>query len=334
MQNVTDVDDPLLERAVATGQDWRELARSETALFAEDMAALNVPAAAGLHRGGGVDPLGGAVDRAAARRRRGVRRGRRPVLHDLGGRRGSARSPGSTRPRCARSSPSVGATPPGRASAPRWTACSGRPRAPTSRRGTPTLGHGRPGWHIECTAIALDHLGMGFDVQGGGSDLAFPHHEMCAAQAGIATGESPFAEHFVHAGMVGYEGHKMSKSRGNLVFVSRLRRAGVPLGGRPPGPAGPPLPQRLGVDPGRPGAGRAPRAARGARACRRPVGPVVRRAAGRGARADRRRPRRPGRAGADRPAGPRTRSAGWARIAMPPGRSRVLLDTLLGVDLS
>jgi L-cysteine:1D-myo-inositol 2-amino-2-deoxy-alpha-D-glucopyranoside ligase len=89
------------------------------------------------------------------------------------------------------------------------------------------LGHGRPGWHIECTAIALDHLGMGFDVQGGGSDLAFPHHEMCSAQAQVATGEPAFASHFVHAGMVGYEGHKMSKSRGNLVFVSRLRRAGV-----------------------------------------------------------------------------------------------------------
>jgi L-cysteine:1D-myo-inositol 2-amino-2-deoxy-alpha-D-glucopyranoside ligase len=68
---------------------------------------------------------------------------------------------------------------------------------------------------------------MSFDVQGGGSDLAFPHHEMCAAQARAATGREPFARHFVHAGMVGYEGHKMSKSRGNLVFVSVLRRSGV-----------------------------------------------------------------------------------------------------------
>jgi len=68
---------------------------------------------------------------------------------------------------------------------------------------------------------------MGFDVQGGGSDLAFPHHEMCSAQAITATGQAPFAGHFVHAGMVGYDGHKMSKSRGNLVFVSRLRAAGI-----------------------------------------------------------------------------------------------------------
>jgi L-cysteine:1D-myo-inositol 2-amino-2-deoxy-alpha-D-glucopyranoside ligase len=65
-------------------------------------------------------------------------------------------------------------------------------------------------------------------VQGGGSDLAFPHHEMCAAQARAATGAAAFAGHFTHAGMVGYAGHKMSKSRGNLVFVSALRREGVP----------------------------------------------------------------------------------------------------------
>ncbi len=226
VQNVTDVDDPLLERAVATGQDWRELARSETALFAEDMAALNVlpprdyigavesipsvvqwigrlrdagavydvdgdlyfttSAAPGFGEVSGLDP---AAMRAVFAERGGdpARPGKRTPLDCM-----------------------------------LWQAA--RPDEPAWDT---ELGHGRPGWHIECTAIALDHLGMGFDVQGGGSDLAFPHHEMCSAQAGIATGESPFAEHFVHAGMVGYEGHKMSKSRGNLVFVSRLRRAGV-----------------------------------------------------------------------------------------------------------
>jgi L-cysteine:1D-myo-inositol 2-amino-2-deoxy-alpha-D-glucopyranoside ligase len=90
------------------------------------------------------------------------------------------------------------------------------------------LGHGRPGWHIECTAIALEHLGMAFDVQGGGSDLTFPHHEMCASLAHVATGRWPFARRYVHAAMVGLGGHKMSKSRGNLVFVSRLLGAGWP----------------------------------------------------------------------------------------------------------
>ena len=89
------------------------------------------------------------------------------------------------------------------------------------------LGHGRPGWHIECAAIALDHLGMTIDVQGGGTDLAFPHHEMSASEAQVLRQAHPFARHYVHSAMVGWQGHKMSKSRGNLVFVSALRHAGT-----------------------------------------------------------------------------------------------------------
>jgi len=88
------------------------------------------------------------------------------------------------------------------------------------------LGRGRPGWHIECTAIALESLGETFDVQGGGSDLVFPHHEMCAAEGIAATGK-PFASAYVHVAMVGLDGEKMSKSKGNLVLVSRLRDEGV-----------------------------------------------------------------------------------------------------------
>jgi L-cysteine:1D-myo-inositol 2-amino-2-deoxy-alpha-D-glucopyranoside ligase len=86
---------------------------------------------------------------------------------------------------------------------------------------------GRPGWHIECTAIAIEYLQPSetdqtlIDIQGGGSDLIFPHHEMCAAQAKVITGKE-LASHYVHAGMVGLDGEKMSKSKGNLVFVSRL----------------------------------------------------------------------------------------------------------------
>ena len=89
------------------------------------------------------------------------------------------------------------------------------------------LGHGRPGWHIECSTIALTYLGSQIDVQGGGSDLTFPHHEMSAAQAESLTGIEPFARFYVHSGMVSWQGHKMSKSRGNLVFVSTLRHDGV-----------------------------------------------------------------------------------------------------------
>ncbi|MGH3657663.1 MAG: cysteine--1-D-myo-inosityl 2-amino-2-deoxy-alpha-D-glucopyranoside ligase, partial [Micromonosporaceae bacterium] len=86
-----------------------------------------------------------------------------------------------------------------------------------------SLGPGRPGWHIECAVIALGLLGDQVDVQGGGSDLIFPHHECSAAHAEVLTGRWPFARAYVHAGMVGLHGEKMSKSKGNLVFVSRLR---------------------------------------------------------------------------------------------------------------
>ena len=85
------------------------------------------------------------------------------------------------------------------------------------------LGPGRPGWHIECAVIALGLLGPQVNVQGGGSDLLFPHHEMSAAHAEALTGHTPFATHYAHAGMIGLAGEKMSKSKGNLVFVSRLR---------------------------------------------------------------------------------------------------------------
>ena len=101
----------------------------------------------------------------------------------------------------------------------------------TAREGEPfwecDLGPGRPGWHVECAAIALNRLGPQIDVNGGGSDLIFPHHECGAAHAEAHTGVHPFAKHYVHAGMIGLDGEKMSKSRGNLVFVSKLRSQGV-----------------------------------------------------------------------------------------------------------
>jgi L-cysteine:1D-myo-inositol 2-amino-2-deoxy-alpha-D-glucopyranoside ligase len=96
----------------------------------------------------------------------------------------------------------------------------GEPMWPSS------LGAGRPGWHIECTTIAMNLLQLPIDVQGGGSDLAFPHHDMCNMQAWALNG-TPLAQSFVHAGMIGLDGEKMSKSRGNLVLVSQLLAAGT-----------------------------------------------------------------------------------------------------------
>ena len=83
-------------------------------------------------------------------------------------------------------------------------------------------GPGRPGWHIECSALALRELGTTIDLHGGGSDLIFPHHECERAQSEAATGE-PFVKHWMHTALIGKDGEKMSKSLGNLVFVDKLR---------------------------------------------------------------------------------------------------------------
>jgi L-cysteine:1D-myo-inositol 2-amino-2-deoxy-alpha-D-glucopyranoside ligase len=89
-------------------------------------------------------------------------------------------------------------------------------------------GAGRPGWHIECSALALRELGTTIDLHGGGSDLIFPHHECERAQSEAATGQQ-FVKHWMHVAMVSMDGHKMSKSRGNLVFVDKLRTKHDPM---------------------------------------------------------------------------------------------------------
>ena len=225
VQNVTDVDDPLLERAERDQDDWQVLAMRETALFREDMTALRIlPPYRYI---GAVESIPLVVslvqrllDSGAAYRVDqdvyfdvhaepgfGSVSGLEPALREkiFGERGGDPDRPGKRHPLdCLL-----------------WQAeRPGEPAWETS------LGKGRPGWHIECAAIALEYLGSGIDVQGGGSDLAFPHHEMGAAEAQVVTGERPFAHTYVHAGMVGLDGEKMSKSRGNLVFVSKLRAAG------------------------------------------------------------------------------------------------------------
>ncbi|MBK6874311.1 MAG: cysteine--1-D-myo-inosityl 2-amino-2-deoxy-alpha-D-glucopyranoside ligase [Kineosporiaceae bacterium] len=233
VQNVTDVDDPLLERAAATGVDWHDLAVQQTQLFADDMAALAViPPEQYL---GVIDTLPLVVDAV----QRLIASGHAYTVPGHGGEPdGDVYFAINADPRFGEVSHLDDAT---------MTAIfaerGGDPARPgkkhpldpllwrVARPDEPewdgqTLGRGRPGWHIECTTIALEHLGMSFDVQGGGSDLAFPHHEMGASHAHALTGEYPFAKVYAHAGMVGYEGHKMSKSRGNLVLVSRLRAAG------------------------------------------------------------------------------------------------------------
>ena len=96
-----------------------------------------------------------------------------------------------------------------------------QPSAPDEPSWESRWGPGRPGWHVECSALALREIGRTVDIHGGGSDLVFPHHECEAAQSEAVTGR-PLARHWMHAGMVGLDGEKMSKSLGNLVFVEDL----------------------------------------------------------------------------------------------------------------
>jgi L-cysteine:1D-myo-inositol 2-amino-2-deoxy-alpha-D-glucopyranoside ligase len=226
VQNVTDVDDPLLERAVERGEDWREVADRETALFRADMTALRVLPPTDYV--GAVESIPLVVEVVERLRERGA-------VYELGGdlyfsvasdvRFGAVA--GLPLPAMVDAFRERGGDPdrPGKKDpldCLLWH--RERPEEPSWEA---ALGRGRPGWHVECTAIALHHLGMGLDVQGGGTDLAFPHHEMCASQAHVAEAAWPFARAYVHTGMVGLDGEKMSKSRGNLVFVSRLREDGV-----------------------------------------------------------------------------------------------------------
>jgi L-cysteine:1D-myo-inositol 2-amino-2-deoxy-alpha-D-glucopyranoside ligase len=229
VQNVTDIDDPLLERAARDGQDWTAVAERETQLFRDDMTALRVlPPSAYVGAVEAMDEVATLVatllDAGAAYR----------VEDDVYFSVAAAQHFGQVSPYDAATMLQLSAE---RGGDPQ-RAGKKDPLDPllwlAARPGEPAwdspLGPGRPGWHVECAAIALNRLGTGFDVQGGGSDLLFPHHEMSAAHTEAATGQWPFAQAYVHAGMVGLAGEKMSKSRGNLVFVSRLRAAGVEPG--------------------------------------------------------------------------------------------------------
>src|SRR6476620_357589 len=223
--NVTDVDDPLLERATKVGVDWRELAEREIELFRQDMDALRVLPPS--HFVGAVESMGLITDLIGRLQDAGVlyaveddlyfsvaadpafgqesRWTREQMLEIYADRGGDPDRPGKKDP---------------------LDCLVWRAERPGEPAWESPFGPGRPGWHVECSAMALEYLGDTFDVQGGGSDLVFPHHEMCASEAQVLTGR-PFAQAHVHAGMVGYDGEKMSKSRGNLVFVSALRNSDV-----------------------------------------------------------------------------------------------------------
>ena len=230
VQNITDIDDPLLERAKRDGVDWTDLAHQQIDLFRSDMINLRVIPPA--HYIGAVDAIPLVTDaieklsskdsiysverdlyfkvHADAQFGQRSHLSQEKMMEIFAERGGDPTRVGKIDPLDCLV----------------WM--SQRPNEP----GWPSpFGTGRPGWHIECTAIAIKYLEPSpsedalIDIQGGGSDLIFPHHEMCAAQAQILTGK-PLASTYVHAGMIGLDGEKMSKSKGNLVFVSKLIAAG------------------------------------------------------------------------------------------------------------
>ena len=230
VQNITDIDDPLLERAKRDGVDWNDLAHQQIDLFRSDMTHLRVIPPA--HYISAVDAIPLVTNAIVELKRKesiytvdedlyftvhsDKQFGERShlsldeMLQIFSERGGDPNREGKSHPLDCLV----------------WM--SQRPNEP----GWPSpFGIGRPGWHIECTAIAIKYLEPSheddalIDIQGGGSDLIFPHHEMCAAQAQVLTGK-PLSQTYVHAGMIGLDGEKMSKSKGNLVFVSKLIEAG------------------------------------------------------------------------------------------------------------
>jgi L-cysteine:1D-myo-inositol 2-amino-2-deoxy-alpha-D-glucopyranoside ligase len=229
VQNVTDVDDPLFERAARDGVDWRDLGARETQLFREDMSALRVlPPQDYIGATEAIDEVIELVEKLLAT-------GAAYTVEDPEHPDIYFRADATTQfgyesnydhDTMMRLFAERGGDPERAGKADALDALLWRAERPEEPSWPSPFGPGRPGWHVECAAIALSRIGFGFDIQGGGSDLIFPHHEFSAAHAESATGERRFARHYVHAGMIGWDGHKMSKSRGNLVLVSRLRAAG------------------------------------------------------------------------------------------------------------
>jgi L-cysteine:1D-myo-inositol 2-amino-2-deoxy-alpha-D-glucopyranoside ligase len=225
VQNVTDVDDPLLERADKVGVDWVELAERETELFRKDMEALRVlPPAEYV---GAVESIPLVIDLIQRLDAAGsIYRVEQDLYFSVTADAAFGAESNYDRETMLRFFAERGGDPDRAGKKDPLDCVVWRGERDGEPAWDSPFGRGRPGWHIECAAIALEHLGGAFDVQGGGSDLVFPHHEMCAGHVQVATGEA-FAKIYSHAGMVAYDGQKMSKSLGNLVFVSALRNSDI-----------------------------------------------------------------------------------------------------------
>jgi L-cysteine:1D-myo-inositol 2-amino-2-deoxy-alpha-D-glucopyranoside ligase len=227
VRNVTDVDDSILQKARELGVHYLDLAAAEITRFDDDMAALGLLPVWSTPRATSAIPdirgfIGMVLDRGHAYQAGGA------VYFDVS----SFPDFGSVS-HCSREEMlALARERGGNVDDPHkrdpldfvlW-----QPSLDDEPSWETMWGPGRPGWHIECSALALRELGTTIDLHGGGADLIFPHHECERAQSEAATGE-PFVRHWMHQAMVHMDGAKMSKSLGNLVFVSELRKTVEPM---------------------------------------------------------------------------------------------------------
>ena len=255
VRNVTDVDDDILRKARELGVHYLDLAAEEISRFDADMAALGlIPAWSEPRATSAIAEIltlvGSVLDSGHAYRAGGA------VYFDVTtfDRFGSVSH--FDPPTMLAMAAEHGGNPDDPNKRHPLDFVLWQPSLPDEPSWESRWGPGRPGWHIECSALALRELGETLDVHGGGRDLVFPHHECETAQSESVTGR-PFVRHWLHVGLVGLDGTKMSKSLGQPGLRGRPLE-GVGAGGGPAGPARPPLPARLGVDrrrtcPGRPG---------------------------------------------------------------------------------
>ncbi len=227
VRNVTDVDDPLFAKARQLGVHYLDLAAGEEARFERDMVALNALPVASTPRASSAIPdirgfIGMVLDQGYAYEAGGS------VYFDVS----KFDSFGSVSNYTVDEMIALARQRGGNVDDPNkrhaldfvlW-----QPSADDEPSWDTMWGAGRPGWHIECSALALRELGTTIDLHGGGTDLIFPHHECERAQSEAATGE-PFVKHWMHTALISKDGHKMSKSLGNLVFVDRLRIEWEPM---------------------------------------------------------------------------------------------------------
>jgi len=226
VRNITDVDDSILPKARELGIDFLELAARETARFTNDMRVLNTRPPFGEPRATEwIAPMVELISRLDTLGHTYADDG--TVFFDVSTFDGFGSLSGYDQQTMTEYAAERGGNPDDPRLRNPLDFILWQPSLDDEPSWPSPWGPGRPGWHIECSAMSMGLLGSTIDLHGGGSDLIFPHHECEQAQSEAATGQT-FARHWMHCGMVAYEGTKMSKSLGNLVFVNELSKQADP----------------------------------------------------------------------------------------------------------